>query len=88
MDFDALNGISNTPGGERNRDAFYSLQRVQKINRNYEQVGTMALSPKSFKNQLDKSAKIQGPKKSLVEQQQPSQEKKFHTFTASQTQTQ
>jgi hypothetical protein len=45
----------------------------------------MAFSPKNFKGQFDKSVKIHGPKKSLVEsQEQTSQEKKFHTFTASQ----
>ena len=45
--FDGM--LSNTPGGERNREGLYSLQRVQKMNRNYDQVGSMALSPKNFK---------------------------------------
>lgn len=43
-----LEGLNNTPGGERNREGLYSLQKVQKI-RNYEQVQAMALSPKNFK---------------------------------------
>ena len=48
-EIEGINGFNNNPRGERNREGLYSLQRVQKINRNYDQAGTMALSPKNFK---------------------------------------